>query len=170
MPSPNLAPLVPFVLVAVMLFRRIRRQFGRQPLNPRPITIRLVVLGIAAVALIGLAIAQPLVALPMAAGLFIGALIAGINLRLTRFEWSAGGDAYYPHPYVGAALSLLLVGRIAYRYYVLGGMPGMGSQPPAPPFQSPLTFGLLALLIGYYVAYSIGLLVIRHRYHRTAVT
>ena len=66
------------------------------------------------------------------------------------------------------ALSLLLAGRLVYRYYVLGGMPGMGSQPPAPPGQSPLTFGLLALLIGYYVAYAIGLLVVRHRHHREA--
>jgi hypothetical protein len=168
-PTPTLAPVVMFALIAVMMFRRIRRQFGRQPLNPRPITIRLVFLGIVATVLGVLAVMSPDLALPVVAGVCVGGLIAGINLRLTRFEWAPAGDAYYPHPYVGAVLSLLLAGRLVYRYYVLGGMPGVGSQAPATPWQSPLTFGLLALLIGYYIAYAVGLLVVRHRHHRGSV-
>jgi len=167
LPTPTATPVVIFVIVSLMVFRRIRRQFGRQPLNPKRIAGRLVFLGIVAVGLVVVAVVQPDLALPLGAGLCGGALIAGINLRLTRFEWAPEGDAYYPHPYVGAALSLLLVGRLLYRFYVLGAIPGVGGRPPAAPAQAAITFGLVALLVGYYVAYASSLLVVRSRHHRT---
>ena len=83
MPIPTLAPVLMFGIVAASMFRRMRRQFGKQPLNPGPIKIRLAILGVVAIALIVVAIMRPDLALPLTAGLGGGALIAGINLRLT---------------------------------------------------------------------------------------
>ncbi len=168
MPTPTLAPLLTIGLIGWIMYRRIRRQFGRQPFTPKRQIARLAVLGLAMLGLLALAIGQIRFALPIGVGLIGGALVAMVNLRLTRFEWTADGDYYYPHPYVGAALSLLLVGRLIYRSAIIGGMAGIGNQPAPLAGQSPLTYGLLALLVGYYVAYSSGLLIARNRHHRTA--
>jgi hypothetical protein len=168
MPTPNLAPLMTVPLIGWMMYRRVSRQFGRQPFTPKRQVARLVLLGLVTSGLLVLAFMQPVFALPIAAGLMVGAVIGIGNLRLTRFEWTADGDYYYPHPYVGAALSLLLVGRLIYRYAVLGGMTGIGSQPPPAAGQSPLTYGLIALLLGYYIAYLGGLMIVRHRHHQVA--
>ena len=167
MPTPSLAPLMTIPLIGWMMYRRVSRQFGRQPFTPKRHIARLVVLSLATAALIVLAAMQPGFALPIAAGLIAGAAIGVVNLRLTRFEWTSDGDYYYPHPYIGAALSLLLVGRLIYRYAVLGGAAGMGGHPPPVSVQSPLTYGLLALLLGYYLAYLIGLMIVRYRHHQT---
>ncbi len=166
MPTPNLAPLMTIPLIGWMMYRRVSRQFGKQPFTPKRQVARLVLLGVVTLALLVLAFAKPVFALPIAAGLIAGAAIGVVNLRLTRFEWTTDGDYYYPHPYIGAALSLLLIGRLVYRYAVLGGAAGIGSQPPPAAGQSPLTYGLLAVLLGYYVAYLGGLMVVRYRHHR----
>jgi hypothetical protein len=168
MTTPDYGPMMVLLALGLIVFRRVRRQFGRQAFTPKRQVARLVVLAIVMAVLLVAAFMQPAFALPIGAGLAIGALIAAVNLRLTRFEWTPAGDYYYPHPFVGAVLSLLLVARLMYRYQQLGGMTGMDGQPPPLAQQSPLTFGLLALLVGYYVAYSIGLLVVRHRHHRDA--
>jgi len=167
MPTPALAPLMTVPLIGWMMYRRVSRQFGRQPFTPKRQFARLVLLGVATLGLIVVAATRPEFALPMAAGMLCGAVIGMVNLRLTRFEWASDGDYYYPHPYVGAALSLLLVGRLVYRYAVLGGtMTPIGNQPPALPGQSPLTFGLVAVLLGYYLVYLGGLMIERNRHHR----
>jgi len=124
--------------------------------------------GVLTLGLMVLAATRPEFALPIAAGMLCGGAIGMVNLRLTRFEWASDGDYYYPHPYVGAALSLLLVGRLAYRYAVLGGMTPITSQPQPTAGQSPLTFGLIAVLLGYYLVYLGGLMIERYRHHRAA--
>ena len=168
MPTPNLAPLMFIPLMGWAMYRRIRRQFGRQPLRVKPMIVRLIVLALVALALIALAVTVPTMTLAIAGGLLLGVAIGVTNLKLTRFEWTPAGDYYYPHPWIGAALSLLLISRVAYRYAVLGGMQSIGNHPQPPPFQSPLTSAILALLVGYYVAYSIGVLITRNSHHRAA--
>ena len=167
MPTPTIGPLLTIPLIGWMIYRRIRRHFGRQPFRTNWLVFRLVLLCLVTAGLLFLAFAVPAFALAIYGGLLVGALIGVVNLRLTRFEWAPDGDFYYPHPYIGAALSLLLVARLAYRYTALGGgMPGTNAHPLPLQQQSPLTYGLLGLLIGYYVAYAIGLLIVRNRHHR----
>jgi hypothetical protein len=168
MPTPNLAPLIAVPLMGWAMYRRIRRQFGRQPLKVKPIIVRLVILGSVTLALTAVAVLMPTMTWAIAGGLSLGAAIGVTNLKLTRFEWTPEGDYYYPHPYIGAALSLLLIARVAYRYAALGGMQAIGNHPQPPPGQSPLTFAILALLIGYYVAFAIGVLIVRRGHHRAA--
>jgi hypothetical protein len=168
MPTPALAPLMTIPLIGWIMYRRVSRQFGRQPFTPKRQVARLALLGVVTLGLIAVAATQPTFTLPIAAGLIVGGAIGMANMRLTRFEWTADGDYYYPHPYIGAALSLLLVGRLVYRYAVLGGMTPITSQPQPMAGQSPLTFGLLAVLLGYYLVYLGGLMLVRYRHHRTA--
>jgi hypothetical protein len=82
-------------------------------------------------------------------------------LKLTRFETTEEGHFYIPDTRIGVALSVLLAGRVIYRMIVLQGvMQAPGHHPPAG--QSPLTYLIIGLTFGYYIVYSIGLIIHAH--------
>jgi cytochrome b561 len=102
-----------------------------------------------------------------ALGLALGGIIGVIALRLTKFDLGgAAGNFYTPHPYIGGAVSALLVARLVYRFIVVfptmqtaaaqhaaaNGNPYAGFQ------SSPLTLAILMLTAGYYITYYAGIL------------
>jgi hypothetical protein len=96
------------------------------------------------------------------AGLLAGAAFAAWGIRLTRFDVMPGGVFYTPNAYLGGALAAVLVGRVVYRFVVL--YPALATAHAetgsalAGYTRSPLTFGLFALVIGYYIVYCAGLI------------
>ncbi len=147
-------------LIALMYYRRFRRNFGRQPVQPTRMTVRVVILCVIGVLLLGSSALNSLMAATMAGGLAAGLALGWWGLKLTRFERHADGVHYIPHSWFGIAITVLLLARLAYRFTVL--WPAMqaahaASQPPPYP-NSPLTLALFGLLIGYYVFYYIGVL------------
>jgi glucose uptake protein GlcU len=155
MPTSLLPLIIPFV--AWGIYRRVRRHVGRQPLQHKRLVLRIVIY-----ALLSLVIAAANVALPRVLAGFVGGLVLGIGLglvglSLTRFETTPQGAFYTPNPYMGAALSVLLVTRLVYRIIVLTQTVNTIRHPPA--FgQSALTLFLLGLFAGYYMAYYAGVL------------
>lgn len=154
-------PYVIAALAVLLVYRRLRRSFGRQRVRRVRMSVRIGIL-----VLLGCSL------LPMAfrSGQFLAAeltgLIAGFTLgiwgaRRTRYQAYKGGLYYVPHSYTGVAVSLLLVGRLVYRlveFYSLNHSNGLESaslQSVAPPamMRSPLTVGLLIAVVGYYVCY-----------------
>jgi hypothetical protein len=118
----QLGPYLVAAFVVFMVYRRLRRSFGRQLLSKKRMGIRIAVL-----ALIGCAVAATVAFKSMA---FFGAMIlgiaAGVALGLwganrTRFEKVGGVLNYVPHTYTGIAVSLLFLGRLAYRLVALYG-------------------------------------------------
>ena len=171
--SPHLQTV--FITVAIMAFvvwRRARRLIGRQPIRRKQMITRVVIY----VVLTCLLAASGLHNLRLLEGL-LGGLLAGgalglLGLRLSRFERGAdGGDYYVPNPWLGAALAVLLIGRLVWRMLPLLSGSGEGAAgytgPGAPPLgNSPLTLLLFGLLIGYYLTYYVGLLVHHRRFQR----
>ncbi|HWW32120.1 MAG TPA: hypothetical protein VNY70_02010, partial [Steroidobacteraceae bacterium] len=80
-------------------------------------------------------------------------------------EVTPEGRFYTPHTYIGLAVTVLFLGRLAYRFlYLSSGANGMFAPDPnaAIAYQrSPLTVGIFAVLVGYYLSYYAGVL------HRT---
>src|SRR5437879_10868254 len=117
----QLAPALVTTFVAWRIYVRVRRSIGRQPLQPRRMVARIVIFSVVTL-LIG---AASVFYLPSLAGLGIGLLLgvplAVAGLRLTRFEKTEAGSFYTPNTYLGLAVTLLLVGRIAYRLTVVFG-------------------------------------------------
>jgi hypothetical protein len=162
---PDFSRFVPYLLAALIVlavYRRLRRSFGRQPLRPARMVVRIVIFSVLGVLF--------LISAGLRSGAFLGAaiagLLAGVLLALwgaarTRFE-TIGTERYYvPHTYTGIAVSLLFIGRVAYRVLQTYGTPradgtalpvgaGLGA---AGYVSSPLTFGLFFVLVGYYVYY-----------------
>ena len=161
MQAPGPATITLLIAVPLILWRvysRIRRMVGRQRLSKvRPwITVVIFPLIIAMLALAALTHPERLAWL--AAGLAGGAMLGVYGLRKTRFEATPQGFFYTPNAHLGIALSLLLVGRIAYRFvevYALNPGVAYTSQDFA---RSPLTLSVFGLLAGYYIAYAIGLI------------
>ena len=173
----HLSPLLIMVpLLALIVWRRVNRSFGRQPIRRKRMIFR-----IAVFAFIGGALAlSGLHKLALAEGLLGGVLIGGaigiVGLQLTRFEVDpVKGDCYVPNPWIGALLTVLLLGRLAWRLMVVWPEmqhqsalaathgPGVHMQPMGYA-SSPLTMLVIGLLVGYYIVYFTGLLIHHRRF------
>ncbi len=143
------------ILVAWRIYRRIRRNIGRQPLRPRRALASVTILSVFSLAIVYASLHQPRLLLGVGGGLSLGVLLGLTGLRLTRFETTRAGHFYIPNTPIGVALSLLLVGRLAYRFMILRDVALAPNHPP--PMQSPLTFFIFGLMAGYYIVYQTGL-------------
>jgi hypothetical protein len=151
-------------LIAFSIYRRTRRSIGKQKLRPRRIIIRLVLLGFSTLCIILVGLLNPMIYLGFGAGIAGGVALGLVGLRLTKFETTEEGHFYTPDTRIGVAISLVLTGRIIYRFAILkdtndavaAGHPPTGSQ------LTPLTFFIAGLTVGYYMVYYIGLFVHTH--------
>lgn len=166
--------LVVLPILVWIVWRRVSRTFGQQQVRRGRMIFRVVLF-----AFIGCMLALTgLHDMALAEGLFGGVLIGGVvgllGLHLTRFEIDPEkGDCYVPNPWIGGALTLLLLGRLAWRLMVL--MPLLRHSPAvagADAMQSgnynysPLTMLVIGLLVGYYIVYFSGLLIHHRRFQR----
>ncbi|WP_394540595.1 hypothetical protein PRJ39_08530 [Lysobacter enzymogenes] len=138
-------------LSMLMIYRRVRRNFGVQPWRPVRSGIRLGFLALVAAMLCVLGAFQPQLALGLGIGAALGAPLGLLALKHTHVAWRDGQRTYTPNPWIGGALTALLVGRIAWRYTHEG---VATAQAP-----SALTLGMATVLIGYSLVYAIGLMV-----------
>ena len=154
-------------LVAYAMYRRLRRNFGRQQLRPARLGLRIAVLGAVGLAMMPVALRSAAFLWTSLAGIGLGLCLAVWAARRMRFERLAGRLYFIPHAYTGIAVSALFLGRILYRFagMAAGGSAAGGlnsnsyaSMSPGAMVQSPLTVGLLWVLIAYYVYYYAALL------------
>ena len=162
MPAAHVAPLALIaLLLPLSIYRRIRRNVGRQPLGARRLKIRGgIMLAVILVIAIALSAGGHLVALgALAAGALAGIGLSVPGLRRTTFGEDEKGVYYKPDPWIGLSLSLVLMARVGYRMVQLWpalSQPGMA--PPAMGAPGPLTAALIGALLMYYVAYGMGVL------------
>ncbi len=155
----RISPWIFAALVVFMVYRRFRRNFGRQLLRPTRMTLRLGVLLVLAAALAPATLRGRDYLFAETAGAAAGVALALWGASRTRFVRDGERLFYIPHTYTGIAVSALVLGRIVYRLvqlYPMGGFPGAGNPSPGAPasiVKAPLTAGLFFVLIGYYVCY-----------------
>jgi hypothetical protein len=156
-------------VVAFGIYRRVRRNIGRQTLTARRQIIRMVLLVAICGALTFAHPLQPLAVAYIASGILVGAVVGWFALRHTEFEATPVGYFYTPHLYIGIAVTALFVGRLLYRVALVYDRTsaGAGGGTPAPD-NNPLTLGILFLTASYYVVYCTGLLQWLRRAQRAA--
>ena len=153
-------------LMAWGIYRRVRRSIGRQPLRQWRSIVRLVILCLVSVMIItvGCLLDWRILA-AYGGGLVPGAALGFLGLKLTQFETTPDGQHFFkPDTRIGIALSLLLTGRLIYRMVILNDMTMAPNHPPK--MQSPLTYFIIGLTIGYYIVYSIGLIIHAHEKYK----
>jgi hypothetical protein len=162
----QIGPFLLAALVVFVIYRRFRRNFGRQLLSPGRMKYRVVILAVVGCLLLPTALRSG----QYLAAIFAGAA-SGVGLALwgserTRFVMYNERLHYVPHTYTGIAVSLLFLGRLVYRFaQVYSGTHGsagahaVNAADPLQPFaaasmvRSPLTVAIVFVLIGYYVCY-----------------
>jgi len=144
-------------LIAWGIHRRLRRNVGRQKLRPVRITISILIFAFASAVLLIMSLGIPKLMLGIGGGLALGAALGFVGLRLTQFERTEEGHFYTPNTKIGIALSLLFLGRLAYRFLDLRHTSRAPHPPPS--FQSALTYLTFGLIAGYFIVYYIGLFV-----------
>ena len=155
----RISPWIFAALVVFMVYRRFRRNFGRQLLRPTRMTLRMAILLLLAATLAPAALRGRDYLFAETAGAAAGVALALWGASRTRFVRDGERLFYIPHTYTGIVVSALLLGRIVYRLvqlYATGGFPGAGNPSPGAPVsivKAPLTAGLFFVLIGYYVCY-----------------
>ena len=165
--------LISLPLMAWGIYRRVRSSFGRQPIRTKRMVVRIVILSLVVVGFAIPAVVAPLASVQLVEGLLGGLLVGGLvgyaGLRLTRFETTPEGDRFIPNPWLGAVVTALFLGRVAYRFVVAStGATAVAAQGHPPIGNSPLTMLVLGLTFGYYICYYAGLLVHHRRWKATA--
>ena len=152
--------ITPIVMIAVVLwaiYRRLRRTIGRQPYQPKRMQARMTVLGVVGLIALVFAFRNVEVGGAMIGGLIGGTALGLFGLRHTKFETTPQGQFYTPHTYIGLFVSLLLVGRVAYRFLIIYPAMQAAAQVNDNPYasfqKSPLTMAIFGIVIGYYIAY-----------------
>ena len=165
--SPNvIVPIIVAPLIVWRLYARMRRNFGRQPIQPKRMWTRVGILSIVIVLFALEGLRGPLLAEGLAGGVLGGVVLGIVALRFTRFEIDGTNDYYVPNPWIGLGLTALLLGRLLYRFMALYPLMTHAAAGGYPAYQrSPLTMAIFGLLIGYYIAYYAGLLI----HHRRAL-
>ncbi len=144
-------------VVGFAIFRRVRRTIGRQPYQPRRMQVRMIVLGLAGAIALAFSFRNVEVGGAMVAGLVAGAALGLFGLRHTKFETTPQGQFYTPHMFIGLFVTLLFLGRLAYRFLIVMPTLQAAAQADANPYasfqKSPLTMAIFGIVIGYYIAY-----------------
>lgn len=151
--------------VLFIIYRRFRRNFGRQKLSRWRLKFRIYLLAVIGLILLPFAFFSAERALATAAGLGIGLALGVWAGKHTRFLRDGGQLYYIPHTYTGIVVSALFFGRLIYRFVVLSSsvaslatMEGQGGSPGdfggwSTIAHNPLTRGLFFILVGYYIYY-----------------
>jgi hypothetical protein len=148
-------------LIAWVVYRRVRRNFGRQTIHEGWLWMRIGLLGVASALIVWVGVRNPTAIGAFLGGLACGTVLGVVGLRHTRFEFTPEGRFYTPHTYLGLAVTTLFVGRFIYRYI---GMHHAAQSlgPNADPFgtlqRSPLTLATFGVLASYYLVFALGVL------------
>jgi len=154
--------------VIFAVYRRLRRSFGRQLLRPRRMIVRIVLIAAVACALLPLGLRSTQFLWAELAGGALGIGLGVWGAQRTRFVMHDGRLHYVPHTYTGIAVSLLFLGRLAFRAVqastdgppLHGASAAQGGDTMAashgfalPAVSTPLTVGIFFVLAGYYLCY-----------------
>jgi cytochrome b561 len=156
-PNHYVVPLLFGGLIVWRLYARLRRNIGRQPLQPKRMVARIAIFAVVTCGLAVFSFTNQRLLAGLGGGVVLGLPLAWLGLKLTKFETTAEGQFYTPHSMIGAGLTILVVLRVAYRFMVLSNssnIPGPQSRV----MQSPLSLLFFGLLAGYYIVYYTGVL------------
>ena len=106
----RIGPFLIAALVVFIIYRRLRRNFGQQPLRPVRMRVRIGLFLAIGCMLAPIAARSSAFLAATAAGIAVGVSMALYGAARTRFVRDATQVYYVPHTYTGIAVSLLFLG------------------------------------------------------------
>lgn len=157
-----LTPFLISALVAWALYRRVRRNFGPQPVRVGRMQFRAGLFCLIGVLLLFISLRDMQLLGALIGGVACGVVLGYVGLRHTKFEVTPQGSFYTPHTYIGLFVTALFIARLLFRFLSLNTGAHTLAQPDPNPFysyqRSPLTLAIFGVLVGYYVFFTIGVL------------
>jgi hypothetical protein len=155
-------PLIVIALMPVMLIQRYRAGKARRLARPWVATLNLALLAFSAVFFLASA-AFTTIWIPMsltgaAMGLAAGVVLGAIGLAITRWEATPRTLHYTPNRWLVLIVTLIVSARVSYGLYrsFAVAQAGMSGTALVTAFGVPESLGAGATVIGYYLAYNIG--------------
>lgn len=150
--------IVVIALILFVVYRRVRRNFGRQRVSEGRLKFRIGLLSVIGALLLILSIRFPPALAALAGGVVGGLALATVGLRHTQFENTSEGRFYTTHTYFGLVVTALFLVRISYRLLMVQPAAADGQSPISNLQHSPLNTLVFGLVIGYYTCFNLGVL------------
>ena len=170
-----LVPIVAIALMPLILIQRYRAGKARRQARPWTVTLNLAVMALSA-ALFLVSAAFTTIWFPhaftgAALGLLAGLLLGVFGLTMTRWESTPRTLHYTPNRWLVLLVTLIVSGRVLYGLFrtfavAQAGVRGTGL---VSAFGVPESLAAGATVIGYYLAYNVGLRWRIRRWHRRAL-
>jgi hypothetical protein len=149
---------IPFLFIAFMIYRRVKRSIGFQPFSPKRMRFRTVLFGILGIFILSVGFIHPILFLADGVGIAVGAVLAFYAIRHFVYEWR--GELLYTrtHIIIEATVLTLFLGRVLYRVLTVI-MLSKNSDAPSDPQQmsqftkDPFTVAIFLIIVIYYIAY-----------------
>jgi hypothetical protein len=166
-------PLAMIPVLAFVIWRRVRTQFGPQPIRRGKMAFRVIVFAVLGGLSALYAVRDAHLLGGLGVGVAAGVALGLLGLRLSQFRVDpVKGDCYVPNPYIGSVVTALFLGRLLWRLAMVSPQlqdpTGTAAPIHGPDIgQSPLTLALFGIFAGYYVCYFAGLLIHHQRLLRS---
>jgi hypothetical protein len=149
---------IPFLFIAFMIYRRVKKSIGFQPFSPKRMRFRTVLFGILGIFILSVGFIHPILFLADGVGIAVGAVLAFYAIRHFVYEWR--GELLYTrtHIIIEATVLTLFLGRVLYRVLTVI-MLSKNSAAPSDPQQmsqftkDPYTVAIFLIIVIYYIAY-----------------
>ncbi|MCP8967604.1 hypothetical protein [Ectobacillus ponti] len=157
------------LLIGFLIYRRVRRNIGWQLLSPRKLRVRTIIFLLIGLMFLSSGLLHPVSLVSDVAGIVIGGALAYYGMGLTSYQTNGGRRYYKPNTWIGSAVIVLFLGRLAYRFYrmySMGLFDGSGPSAYAAGNMNEMNFGtgtlwssgFLMIMFAYYAVYYILLL------------
>ncbi|MGG3575126.1 sporulation protein [Bacillus gobiensis] len=144
--------LAPILLVAFVIFRRVRKSMGFQPFKPNLIKFRIAIFSIISFIFLYFSAQHPLSYVYDLAGILLGGILVAYAMKNIMFEFRENVLFYRTHLWIELFIIFLFLSRLVYRMITVSG--------PAPVSYDtdPATLLIFFLLAVYYIGFNMFVL------------
>ncbi|MBO9610213.1 MAG: hypothetical protein J7639_29915 [Paenibacillaceae bacterium] len=144
--------------IGYRIYLRVKRTFVWQRLSQKKLRTGVYIFGAVGLLFLLEGAFHPVSLVSDIVGLAAGALLAVAGAAFTRFERRDGLAHYRPSAWIGGAVTVLFLGRLAYRFYTVfatdGSAQHLGAAERLTAMGSGWTSGLMLIMFAYYVVYN----------------
>ncbi|MEK0316272.1 hypothetical protein [Cohnella sp. 56] len=153
------------LFIVYRIYLRMRRIFVWQTFKRTKLQVATALLGVLGILFFMEGIFSAASLASNVIGIGLGAALAGYGASRTRFEHRGGQWLYRSSPWIGGAVTVLFLARLAFRVYAWSQFDGAGQANMAGQLKSlsgSWTSGLMLVMFAYYIVHNL-LLLRRHK-------
>jgi hypothetical protein len=149
---------LPFILIAFVLYRRVKKSIGFQRFSPKGMRVRSVIFGVLGLILLAVGFIHPILFLADAVGIAAGGVLGYYAIRHFVYEWRAEFLYTRTHIFIESTVLILFLGRVLYRVLAVVMLTKQsGAATDANQMtqytRDPATAAIFFIIIAYYLIY-----------------